>query len=416
MELLLVLVVVIVAAATLFLAYAARRRFDTYERQLSKAEENEGRLSKVEENLAKLTKGQLDLENAAQAEDKAVMQRAQQVREELAERHETDMQTQTDKYEHAQKEISGVTQAISQLRGEVTAVFKGQGARLDSLVQQADDYGARLDSLDQLAAVHESHLGSLDQLAADFERSLDGLRADAAQLKTEAGQQAAALRALSDDTTSASERAAETLTGLNEQLLALAADVGQLDLHHHELRSCLRRWLAHSAQLARTSPATRVMPGFIQAERRAASQILPCLYDSFLEGVNLDFVFRERVGSAGVFYYLVSGWADDQSAEQRLGGLLRACQNSDAQLPGLVELRSLLLAMYVGGLGMMRIGPLFVSHSAEGRFNGIVLTDGEAETLDTGDLTSSPIRCVSLLSELPENRVLDLTDWAASNS
>jgi hypothetical protein len=409
MELVLALVVlaaVIVAAAALFLANAARQRFDAHERQLGK----------VEEDAAMLKKGLREIKDAAQAEHQAVTQRAQQARVEIVQRHETDMRAQTERYGQAQETISDVQETVTQLRDKVSDAFQEQGAHLDSLIHHSADHDTRLDSLDQLTAANKSRLESLDRLVAGVVGSLDGLSADAARTKTEAGQQAAALRELSDDSASASERTAETMATLSEQLLALAADVGRLDLQHRELRSDLRKWLTFSAQLAKTSPVTRVIPGFINAERRAASQVLPRLYEALLRGVDLDFVFREHAGSAGVFYYLASRRANGQSAEQRLGNLLRACQNSDANMPGLAELRSLLLAMYVGGPGTTRLGPLFVSYSAEGRFRGIVLTDGEAETLDTGDLTSSPIRCVMLLSELPEDRVLDLASWAVSNS
>jgi len=63
------------------------------------------------------------------------------------------------------------------------------------------------------------------------------------------------------------------------------------------------------------------------------------------------------------------------------------CQipGSGSELPGLAGLRSLLLAMYVGGPAAMRLGPLVVSHTAGGMFRGIVLTAGQAQTLDTGD-------------------------------
>jgi hypothetical protein len=386
MELLLALAAVIVAAATLFLAYAARSRFNA----------QEGRLNKTEQHLAGLTSGQQELKSAA-AEGQTAAQDVQQVRkavQELADLRETERQNQA----------NDVTKTVGQLRAQVTAAFKDQGTRLDSLIQ--------------LTADHDSRLNSLDQLAPDGARSLANLAADAARLKEEASRQAAALRALSDGTTSASERTAEILAGLSDQVLALAADVGLLDLDRRELRTQLRKWLAHCAQQTRMAPATRVMPGFIQAERRAASHILPCLYENLLQAANLDAVFREQAGPAGVFYYLVSRSPDGQPAEQQLGSLLTACQipDSGSEWPGLAELRSLLLAMYVGGPATMRIGPLVVSHAAGDMFRGTVLTAGEAQSLDADDPTPSSIRYSRMLGELPADCVLDLAAWAASNS
>jgi hypothetical protein len=63
------------------------------------------------------------------------------------------------------------------------------------------------------------------------------------------------------------------------------------------------------------------------------------------------------------------------------------CQipGSGSELPGLAGLGSLLLAMYVGGPATRGLGPLVVSHTAGGMFRGIVLTAGEAQTLDSED-------------------------------
>jgi hypothetical protein len=391
MELLLALAAVIVAAATLFVAYVARRRFNAYEL-----------------SVASLTSGQQELKGAA-ARGQAAAQDVEQVREavkKLAERHERDKQTLADE----------VSKTVDQLRTQVAVTVEEQRVRLDALVQHGADHDSRLNSLDQLAAERKSDLVSLDHLAPDVMRWLDDLAAQAVWLKEEAGQQAAALRALSDGSTSTSARAAETLTGLSDQLLALAANVELLDLDRRELRAQLRKWLAYSARQTRTAPAA-VMPGFIQANRRAASEILPCFYEALLKGVGLDCVFRDEAGSAGVFYYLISRSPDGQPVEQQLGNLLTTCRipDADSQLPGLTELRSLLLTMYVGGPATMRLGPL-VSHAAEGMFRGVVLTAGEVQTLDAGDPISSPIRYARRLGELPEDRVLDLAAWAASNS
>src|SRR6202050_2773068 len=181
MELLVALAAVIVAAATLFLAYAAHRRFKAHE----------GRLDQTDENVASLTSGQQGL-NAA-AETHATARDVTQVRkalQDLAERHETQRQAQAD----------DVTKVVSQLRREVTAAFKEQTTRLDSLARRATDHDLRLSSLDQRAVWYESRFISLDELGSDVARSLRDLSADSVRLGEEAGQQAAALRALSDST------------------------------------------------------------------------------------------------------------------------------------------------------------------------------------------------------------------------
>jgi hypothetical protein len=408
-ELFLVLAAVIVAAASLFLAHSFRRMFNAYGE----------RLSTTEQNTARLHKEGLERDDSARAELRALRQDIQQLRDvvdEIAQRHEAYSQTVDGKYQDAQKAISDVTKTVNQLRADVTSSLREQAARLGWLSQLTSDHGTRLNSLDQLAAEHKSRLASLDEGPASVIRLLADLRADAARLRAEAAEQAAALRDAGDDVTSASKRTAETLTGLGEQWLALAADVAQADLDRRELRTLLRKWFGYSAQPTVTTPLARVMPGFVHAERLAAAQLLPCLYESFLRSADLDFVFREQAGSAGVFYYLVARSPDRQPAEQQLGGLLSACPDADTALPGLAELRSLLLAMYAGGPGMIRLGPLVVSHAAGDMFSGIVLTAREAQALDTGDSLPSHMRCARLVSQLTGDRKLNLAPWAAANS
>jgi len=392
-ELLLALAAVIVAAASLYLANVFHRRSDVYGRRLSEAEQN---LTILRAEQVKHT------QDMAAAERRANAGSAEQVREaeqRLAGRYRADWQTLADEYKNAQETTSGITRSVSQLREVMTTTLR--------------EHDSRLDSLGQLTADHGSRLGSLGQLAAELP-SLGDLAADATQLRTEADRQAAALGELRDGLAAATEQTAETLTDLKQQLLVLAKDVELLDLDRCDLRSQLRRWLDHSVRLTSADPSTRILPGFTQAEGRAASEILPCLYEALLRAVNLDFVFREQAGPAGVFYYVEWHSPDGQSPEQHLGSLLATCRDDSISLPGLTELRGLLLAMNAGGPATMRLGPLVVSYTAADTFRGTVMNAEETEILDESDPASSPAQWAKRLGELDEHQVVNLTAWAAA--
>lgn len=389
MELFLALAAVIVAGATLFFAVMARRRFDTHENRLRRAEQNVTTLESGQQTLA-------DAAQAAKAAHQADVQRFQQLSksiQKLAETHDSDQQ--------AWQAIADVLKTVNQLRGELTAGLKDQGTQLDSLGQLADG--------------HNSRHGSLDQVTATFQQSLSDLRADMAQLKEQADRHSTALRELRDHVTSSSGETREKLIDLDEQLLALAAELGQLDRDRQEVHAQLRKWLARVSQQASAAPAARIMPGFIQVERQAAAQILPCLYESLLRAADLDFVFREQTGPVGVFYYLVPCSSASQP-EQQLGDLLSACPDPGVMLPGMTELRGLLRAMHAGGPGIVRVGPLIVGHGAAGTFSGTLLTAAEAEAIDAADPAASPGQYLSLLSELPGDRIVELAAWAATES
>jgi hypothetical protein len=393
MELFLALAAIIVAVATLFFASTARRRFDAHE----------ARLGKAEQNVASLRSGQQELGHSGQATRQAEAWRIQQLGyalKKLDERQERDQRAQAGRHQQAQEAIADVTKTVQQLRGE--------------LVVALEDQQAQLDSLGDLAEGHGSRLGSLDQLAQALQRSLNRLLADAAQLREQSSRQTAALSELGYRTTCESTCTGEKLADLGDQLLALAVDFGHLDLGRRQLQGQLRKLLRHGSQLATTAPEAWIMPGFIQAEHRAAAQILPCLYESLLRAAGFDFVFRENE-AAGACYYLVPSSPGSQP-EQQLENLLNACPISDTALAGLKELHCVLRAIHEGGPGIMRVGPLVVGHATGGMFSGFVLTAAEARTLDADDLASSSSQCLRLLGELPEERVVDLAAWAASAS
>jgi hypothetical protein len=135
------------------------------------------------------------------------------------------------------------------------------------------------------------------------------------------GRQLTALRQLRGEFTEAAGQTAQALAGIKKQLLALAAKVELRDYDRQDLRSQLRRWFDFSARRPGADQAVHIIPGFVTAAERAASEILPILCEALLRATGFDPVFREHRGQASVFYYL----ACPQPNGQPPGGVLRIC-------------------------------------------------------------------------------------------
>ena len=368
MELFLAIAAVIVAIASLYLANNFNRRFSAHGKRLDQVAQS--------------------AERAVLAERQETAQIARQVKQaeqEHTDRSRKDWQTLMEERRKSEVKTADIANRVAQLGEEMTTAFGDHGARLESLSQLAEDL-----------------------------RSSNDLAAEAARLRTIVGQQTAALDGLRDDLASAGRHAAQTLTGFRQQLVAIVKESDLLQCDHADLRSQLRQWIGHNARLATLDPRMRILPGLIAAEMPAAQELLPCLYETLLRAVGLDPVFREQAGPAGVRYYLGLHSPGGQPPEQRLGRLLAANEDDSASLPGLTEFRSLLLAIYASGPGMMRAGPLIVSHTALGTFRGTVLTATETETTAEDEPASALIRWAERLDELSEDRIVNLAGWAAS--
>jgi hypothetical protein len=380
MELLLALAAVIVAAASLVLAGAFNRRFGEYGRQLAIARDNQ---DAVEQNADRLWREQEEKTKEALTGYRTIEQRTRLLEETqrtLVRRYDGDSQARAEESGKAQQQAAGLARRMGEIGDLVTRTVTGHGSRLDAL----------------------------DHLAADL-RARDDRRAG---LGAEIAVQAATLRELRDDLASGTGHTTRALTGVRQELLALAREAERLELDHADTRAQLRHWLAHSARLTTSDLSALIMPGLVAAERPAAAEILPGLYEALLRAAGLDPVFLEQ-SRHSVLYYLAWHRANGQSAGQYLGGLLAGCQDDEASLAGLTEFRSLLLALHAGGPGAVRLGPLLVSHTAEGACRGIVLTAEEATALDQDGPFGPPARWADRLTDADGDRVVDLAGWAA---
>jgi len=210
------------------------------------------------------------------------------------------------------------------------------------------------------------------------------------------------------------EQAAAGLTDLRHQadlrLAGVARDVARLSRYLEGVRGYVRTQLDHDVIATRDQPGHRVLAGGICTEAPAAADILPLLYDSFLQQLPLDTLFHD----SGRQYLLWRSLAG-QPVEQRLAELVAACPNpAHPPVAGLTELRTLLLALYHAGPGTLQVGPLAVFRTTD-QFAAVVLASSEADLIDGTSTLPGPEECRSLLKTLGEDRLTDLAAWAAAS-
>lgn len=222
------------------------------------------------------------------------------------------------------------------------------------------------------------------------------------------------------------EQATAGLTDLRQQsdlrLAGVARDVSRLTRYLDGVREYIRAQLDHDVTATRDQPGHRVLTGGIYTEAPAATDVLPLLFDSLIQQLPLETLFHDS-GRSYLFWRPGSG----QTPEQQLGQLLQVCladapdapdtpgdgdDSDDAPVRGLAELRGLLLALHHGGPGTLQVGPLVVFRTSD-QFAGLVLATAEAGLLDGQPSLPAPEECRSLLKTLGDDRLTDLSAWAA---
>jgi hypothetical protein len=227
--------------------------------------------------------------------------------------------------------------------------------------------------------------------------------------------------------TGLSEEATAGLADLRRQadlrLAGVARDVSRLSRYLSGVREYVRAQLDHDVAATRGQPGHRVLAGGIYAEEPTGADVLPLLYDSFLQQLPLETLFQD----AGR-YYLLWRSVNGEKLEKLLEQLLQACaadgygegdgngegdseRDEGEQARGLAELRGLLLALHGAGPGTLQVGPLVV-FAASDRFAGVVLTAEEADLLDGQSTLPGPEECRALLKSLGEGRLTDLSTSA----
>ncbi|HLX51705.1 MAG TPA: hypothetical protein VKS82_25540 [Streptosporangiaceae bacterium] len=214
-----------------------------------------------------------------------------------------------------------------------------------------------------------------------------------------------------------SEASGENANGLADlknkaelQLSGVARDIAHLDRHVRDLGQFVRARLDHEVETTRRDREYRVLVGGIHTERPTASGSLPSLFDSFLAELPVEMLFHDSADQFGIRCYLAWTSPNGQALEQRLDTLLRGCPDESGEpVPGLGELRALLVALHGAGPGMLQLGPLVAVRWRDG-FAGAVLDPGQEGQLGDEVLAAAPGDTAAKLKELPG--LVDLADWA----
>jgi hypothetical protein len=277
----------------------------------------------------------------------------------------------------------------------------------------------------QLSAVEEQTMGYSQQVAdaarQESDERLDAatkkLDAEGARLSEQADGTATQLREFSNWARTTMEQHRIRLDNLEAAGAPPYDDdwvraVERLRLDQDGLRSQLHAWLDSTIQLGGTEPSMALLPGLAGGEGPASAEILPDLYEALLQSVNADVAFRNRAGPLGFRYYLTWHHPDGYPPERALAGLLTRLGSGDAAQLGHAEFGNLVAAMHAAGPSLIRLGPLVVTHAADGPFLGAVLTPEEAAEPDSGELGSLSAQWAARLSLLGGDRTVDLASWA----
>lgn len=213
-----------------------------------------------------------------------------------------------------------------------------------------------------------------------------------------------------------SEASEENTSGLADlrnkaelQLSGVARDIAHLDRHVRDLGQFVRARLDHEVETTR-GDRERVLVGGIHTERPTASGSLPSLFDSFLQELPVEMLFHDSADQFGIRCYLAWTSPNGQALEQRLDTLLRGCPDESGEpVPGLGELRALLVALHGAGPGTLQLGPLVAVRWRDG-FAGAVLDPEQEGELEDEVLTAAPGDTAAKLKELPA--LVDLAGWA----
>jgi hypothetical protein len=304
------------------------------------------------------------------------------------------LRTQSD---HDQSRWADEFETVRQQIGEAHVHL----ARHDSQIRQHEDqFDARDGETGKTGPAHEE-LMALQQAVRDLDRR--------ARQAEEVASRSQGL----------SEKATAGLTDLRQQedlrLASLARDVSRLSRYLEGVREYIRAQLAHDVTATRDQPGHRVLAGGIWTEAAAAADVLPLLYDSFLQQLPLEALFHDS-GRHYMLWRSLTG----PPLEQRLDELLRACTDGgpgggedDAGPRGLIELRALLLALHHAGPATLQVGPLVVFRTSD-QFAGAVLATTEADLIDGQPALPAPEECRAILKGLDDGRLTDLGAWADS--
>lgn len=151
---------------------------------------------------------------------------------------------------------------------------------------------------------------------------------------------------------------------------SLARQVGSLQRGQEEVLEFVRSVLDDEALSGGAAATCRRRVVTVSVRVGAAEDVMCGLVGSFCDGIGMEVILQAEGGAGGRGPYLVWRPPDGRPLENVLAALLAAvprdcCGEHAPDIPGLGELRVLLLALHERGPGTIRIGPLMLSRTPQ---------------------------------------------------
>lgn len=329
-----------------------------------------------------------------------------------------------ERFDHADMRISSIA---NQFSAELDTIKRqgGQiGTRQDQFsgdLRQFDHYVAQLgESLARLSAQVEgieSYIKSQEtQTIADIKRIeafLQGIGADQSKIHGELASIVGTFDRLVEINTQREDYGRWAA----EQMMDTIRQIEGILRNQSIIESYLHVGLEYEVMRTTHDHKCRIVPASLRLDGSGADLLWPLLL-SFCETVMFKAVLPESQPRADSRWYLLWQSFGGLQLEEVLSAKLAACQDSPAspsqgQVDGLEELRSLAIALHIGGPGTIQVGPMIINRTPRALL-GCVVTAAEAMHICNAGSLMSPDTCEAALRELTQGRITELTSWADS--
>lgn len=330
-----------------------------------------------------------------------------------------------ERLDHADRRISNV---VGQLSAELE-IIKHQCAQIGTwqdrfggeLRQQLDHQATQLgESLVQLSAQVagiESYIKSEETQTTANLKSIEESIQDTGTRQSQARDALASITQKLDRQLEMNTRAEDHDHRAAQQMADTISQIRTVLHHQSVIESYLRASLDYEVMKTSHDHQCRIVTASVRLGGPGADLLWPLLL-SFCETAMRKAVPPESPPVADSRSYLLWQSSDGRQLEEVLRAKLTACQNSPespdpGQRDGLEELRSLVMALHIGGPGTVQVGPLIINRTPRALL-GCVVTATEAMQFCHAATPMSPDTCEEALGKLAQGRVIELTSWADS--
>jgi len=329
------------------------------------------------------------------------------------------------------EQLDHADRRISSIAGQLSAdldIIKHQGAQIGT---RQEEFSGDLQQLDRLVA----QLGeALVRLGAQVEGIESYIKTQQAQTTANFKVIEGSLQVIGASQSKVHDKLASiagTLDGLMEmnargedynnwaadQALGTVKQIEAILRNQSVIEGYLRVGLDYEVMRTAHDHTCRIVTASLRLEGPGADLLWPLLL-SFCEKVVFKVVPPESQPLSDSRSYLLWQSFGGIQLEEALNAKLAACQDNPAsprqgQVDGLEELRSLVIALHVGGPGTVQVGPMIINRTPRALL-GCVMTAAEAMRICNAGTLMSPDTCETALRELAQGRITELTSWADS--